>query len=172
MNPDRQKGSAGAPGLVVFLSPGIFGPSVAGSGRAQPHDAFEDTPPRLRPGPSGGDSRGGGGSLARDRRRQLRHLYEVSKLLLRFDSTEQTLPAIFAVMMQTLSLRSAVLLCETEGLLQSHTWRASDESTIGLRLAEMHARRCYAYLAGARAAPNAQGIGPLTSVALLPAAPG
>lgn len=169
MNPDRQKGSAGARSLVVFLAPGAFGPPAAGPGRAGPRGAFDAPPSRLRPGPVGGNS-GGGGAPARERRR-LRHLYEVSKLLLRFDSTEQTLPSIFAIMMQTLSLRSVVLLCETGGLLHSHTWQASGASTIGLRLAEMHARRCYAYLAGAGAAPSAQGIAPLTSVALLPAAP-
>jgi PAS domain S-box-containing protein len=143
--------------------------------RARPRDLCTILPP---PGPPGtpANARGGrdGGAETPARARQrLRQLYEVSKLLLCFESVEQTLSSVFAVMAETLALRSAFLLYDAHDQLCSHAWRADDVSLVGLRLAEMHARRCYAYLAGERAgaAPDARGVTPLESVSLLPVPP-
>jgi PAS domain S-box-containing protein len=138
------------------------------------------TPARTR-GPTGaaGAPRGlahrddGGGGGAERERRLLQSLHEVSQLLLRFEGADRTVSSLFAVMVETIDLRSAVLLYDEGGQLRHHTWRSDGLNLVGLRLAEMHARRCYAYLAGgdAGAAPSARGVAPLAAMRQLPAVP-
>ncbi len=158
MNTERHKRGDRARGLAVFLPLPGRGGETGGA-----------PPPRREPKAARGGG-GGGGSPARELR-LFQHLYEVSKLLLCFDSAEQTVPAVLSLMTGAVALRSSILLYNEGGLLLRHTWRAGDESTVGLRIAEMHARGCYVYLAGAGALPNANIVSPLTAMALLPAPP-
>ncbi|HEU4412925.1 MAG TPA: ATP-binding protein [Polyangiaceae bacterium] len=156
MNIDRRTESPRPQSLLVFMPP----PARPGRSRGA---AGPEGPPR-------GRLAGKGGGSGRERR-LLRELCEVSKLLLRFEGAERTTSSIFALMVETLALRGAVLLYDDGGQLRSHTWRSEGMNLVGLRLAEMHARRCYAYLAGGGAgpAPGARGVAPFASVALLPA---
>ncbi|HEU4412262.1 MAG TPA: ATP-binding protein [Polyangiaceae bacterium] len=103
-------------------------------------------------------------------RRQFEHLGEAGRLLLRADRVEQSAPPVFALLAQTLALRSAVLIYDDGRELRCRAWRAESAPLLELRLAEMHARRCYAYLTGldAGAAPSARGVSPPATVATLP----
>lgn len=78
----------------------------------------------------------------------LEHLYDVSKLLTRFQSVEGTLPYVIGLIAQTLSLRSAIFITETAGAARTIVWQARGESPFRLRAAKAHAQTAYRYLVG------------------------
>ena len=87
--------------------------------------------------------------------RRLQYLYEISKLLTKFDSVDKTIPAVIAVITRTLPLRSAIFILETNDRSRSPrtiVWRAEPESAYRLRTARAHARRSYTHLVGSAAA--------------------
>lgn len=95
--------------------------------------------------------------------RRLQHLYEIGKLLTKFDSVDKTIPAVIAVITRALPLRSAIFILETEGRSRSPrtiVWRAEGESAYRLRLARSHARRSYTHLVGSAAASTVLRVEP------------
>lgn len=79
---------------------------------------------------------------------RLAHLYEISKLLMRFESAEQTIPGVVALIAQTLPLRSSILLLQDEihGKPRAITWQGGAEGPDRLRPAQANAKRVYDYL--------------------------
>ena len=81
---------------------------------------------------------------------RLRHLYEIGKVLARFESVERTVPEVLALMSEVVPLRSAVLMLEDRTGLRSWTraivWHAEGASASRLRAAKAHAKTAYAYL--------------------------
>lgn len=71
---------------------------------------------------------------------RLRHLYEISRHLATFGDIDVTLPAILAVIVQTLPLRSAILFIEGGGGTRATVWPADLPSQDP---AYAHARRLY-----------------------------
>jgi len=91
------------------------------------------------------------GSLAHAHRR-LQHLYEISKLLTRFDSLDEIFSEVIRAMTGAMPLHSAILILETDGGPRMLVWQAAEEgSPHRLRAAKTHAESSYAYLAGATA---------------------
>jgi len=85
--------------------------------------------------------------------RRLQHLYEISKLLTRFESVETTVPAIISVVRQAVPLHGAIFLLDTgDRPARKIVWQAEGSGASHRRTARAHARRSYAYLAGAAAA--------------------
>ena len=76
---------------------------------------------------------------------RLEHLYAISKLLIRFQSVEQTLAEVVAIVARTLGLQSAIFILETPGPPRSILWRAPDGSPDRLLLAKVHAQTTYGY---------------------------
>jgi signal transduction histidine kinase len=81
---------------------------------------------------------------------QLRHLSEISTMLARFDSIDQTLPAILSLMTRTLPVRGATLISHRSGRTRTTGWTAEETSPDRTRLDERHARAAYGYFTGAR----------------------
>lgn len=92
------------------------------------------------------------GRLAELERSQrcLQHLYDVSKLLARFQTFERTIPMVVSVIAETLPLHSATFILETGGAPRTITWQAAGESAGRLRMAQAHAREVYGYLIHSR----------------------
>jgi diguanylate cyclase (GGDEF)-like protein len=82
--------------------------------------------------------------------RRLQHLYDISKLLTRFQTFERTVPEVVALIADTLPLRSAIFILETGAIPQMITWQAVGESAQRLRLAQVHAQNMYGYLMHSR----------------------
>ena len=78
--------------------------------------------------------------------RRLQHLYDISKLLTRFQTFERTVPEVVALISDTLPLRSAIFILETGGVPQTIAWHAAGESTRRLKLAKAYAQEAYSYL--------------------------
>jgi signal transduction histidine kinase/CheY-like chemotaxis protein len=85
--------------------------------------------------------------------RRLQDLYDISKLLINFESVERTLPATVALITQTLPLRSAVFNLEFHGRALSVVWGADNVPALEIEAAKARARSAYAYLTGS-AAPD------------------
>jgi signal transduction histidine kinase/CheY-like chemotaxis protein len=82
-------------------------------------------------------------------RHRLQHLYEISKLLNRFESAERTVPAVVALMARTLPLRSAILILETASRpSQTLVWPIGEVDADRLRAAQVHTEAAYAQLSG------------------------
>jgi len=79
---------------------------------------------------------------------RLRHLYEIGKLLTRFEGVDRTIPAVVALVVRTLPLRSSIFLLETDtpGKPRAMIWQAEVETAERLRMAKAHAQASYAYL--------------------------
>jgi PAS domain S-box-containing protein len=77
---------------------------------------------------------------------QLRHLYEISKLLTSFESVEETTTTVVGLVAQTVPLRSAILILDGAGWSRKIVWQASGETEEGLRAAKHHACGSYSYL--------------------------
>ena len=82
--------------------------------------------------------------LTRSQRR-LQHLCDIGAILLRFDTIEQSVPAVVALIAQTLQLRSAIFV-QTTGAPRSISFQASGEDDESLREAKAHAEAAYTYL--------------------------
>lgn len=80
----------------------------------------------------------------------LRQLYEISKLLTRFESAARTVSTVAQLLAQALPLRSIVLMLATKGRapIQIVAWHAEGVSDEGLGAAKGHAEASYEYLAG------------------------
>jgi len=102
---------------------------------------------RPRSDASGGSGRG------RDEHR-LQHLYEVSKLLTRFDGIEPTLLAVIDVVRSAMVLRSAICILDADLSRKTIIWHADGVSDGRLRASKARARESYAYLAGASRASH------------------
>jgi signal transduction histidine kinase len=83
---------------------------------------------------------------------RLEHLYEVSRVLTRFQSIEGTLPEVIAVIARSIPLRSAIFILETigGGAPRITVWQARAETTPHLRAAKAHAQTAYGYLVHSR----------------------
>lgn len=77
---------------------------------------------------------------------RLQRLYDISKLLTRFQDFERTITEVVALISDTLPLRSAILILETGGAPQTITWQAAGAGARRLRLAQSHAQKTYSYL--------------------------
>ncbi len=82
--------------------------------------------------------------------RCLQHLYDISKLLARFQTWERTVPKVVSVIAETLSLHSATFILETGGTPRTITWQAAGESAGRLRAAQAHAQEVYGNLIHSR----------------------
>jgi PAS domain S-box-containing protein len=96
---------------------------------------------------AGGDDRVA--ELERSQRR-FQHLYEISKLLARFQTLERTVPEVVTLISDTLSLRGAIFILETGGVPRTITWQAVGEGTQRLQAAKAHAQEAYSYLTHSR----------------------
>lgn len=85
---------------------------------------------------------------------RLRQLCEISKLLIRSGEPETTIPAVLAMIDQTLPLRSAIfILCDHIPIWVC--WSSADLSMVQLGRAKAIAQRCYDYFMGADVRPYA-----------------
>ena len=82
--------------------------------------------------------------LTRSQRR-LQHLYDIGAILLRFDTIEQSVPAVVALVAETIALRSAIFV-QTTGTRRALAFAASGEDPERLREAKEHAQAAYRYL--------------------------
>jgi PAS domain S-box-containing protein len=78
--------------------------------------------------------------------RRLQHLYDISRLLTRFQTFERTVPEVVALISGILPLRSAIFILETGGVPKTTTWQAASESTLRLQVARAHAQEAYSDL--------------------------
>lgn len=79
--------------------------------------------------------------------RRLRHLYEIGTLLVQFEGVEQTLPAVLALLGQTLPLRSAVFDLARSGDAIEVGWCADDTNVAEFEAAKARARLRHRWLA-------------------------
>jgi PAS domain S-box-containing protein len=86
--------------------------------------------------------------------RRVQHLYEISKLLTRFEGASTTVPATLSILARALPLRTALVLLEAPDHLRTQTiaWHAEGVGASRLRAAEVHARVAYRDLTGSTAA--------------------
>jgi signal transduction histidine kinase len=81
---------------------------------------------------------------------QLRHLYEISKQLTRFESIERSVPQVLSLLSESVPLRIAILMLEQETPATNHTrailWHAEGVTEAELRAAKAHARTAYGYV--------------------------
>lgn len=83
----------------------------------------------------------------------LDQLYAITKLLVDFESVEQTVSAALDITSDVLPLRSAILIEETEGALAMVVWPRVGATAEALRHARENAQTAYGYLVG-DAAPD------------------
>ncbi len=76
---------------------------------------------------------------------RLSHLYEVGKLLLRFQTVDETVPRIVALVSETVPLRSALFVQTTEPPL-TMAFQAEGEDPALLHEAKLHAQASYGFL--------------------------
>ena len=66
---------------------------------------------------------------------RLRHLYDISKILTKFDSVERTVPLVLALVSETVPLQIAILMLEEAGArsrTRATTWHAKGVSAAHL----------------------------------------
>jgi signal transduction histidine kinase len=89
-------------------------------------------------------------------RGRLEHLYEISKILTRFESIERTVPEVLALMSEVCPLRIAILMLEARTMHRLRTrsivWHA--EGSMGSRARRAQSRAKAAYTNLTRAPPN------------------
>jgi PAS domain S-box-containing protein len=76
---------------------------------------------------------------------RLRHLYEISTLLTRYEGFGRTLPEVVAVAARALPIRTAVLLLGAHPSPESHAWKTDDVDEAHLSAALVRARETYAW---------------------------
>jgi signal transduction histidine kinase len=82
---------------------------------------------------------------------RLRRLYEISKTLTLFESFENTIPSVFALVAEALPIRSAIFnMPGAAGKTRPIVWQAKGESASPLRRAKVHARVAHEYLMSKR----------------------
>jgi signal transduction histidine kinase len=81
---------------------------------------------------------------------RLRHLYEISKRLTRFETLARTMPEILALLSESVPLCTAILMVEQgtepKNRIRAITWQADGVTMSRLREARAHAKTAYAYL--------------------------
>src|SRR5687767_5977614 len=77
-----------------------------------------------------------------------KQLYEISKLVARFESVQGTVPEVLALATNMLHVRIAILVEGIEGRTVTSVWRASSVRQDELEDATKQARTAYAYLVG------------------------
>jgi signal transduction histidine kinase len=90
--------------------------------------------------------------------RRLLHLYEISKVLTRFESVERTVSEILALASEAVSLRIAIMMLE-QGAgtgTRAIAWHADGVSESRLRTARAHAKTAYDYLVRPGARPHVE----------------
>ena len=75
--------------------------------------------------------------------RRLQRLFDISKLLTRFQGFERTVVEVVVLMADALPLRSAIVILETGESLQTLTWQAAGENVGRLGVAKAHAHKVY-----------------------------
>ena len=75
-------------------------------------------------------------------------LYEISRLLARFESVEKTLPKILAVVARTVALERAILNVERDATTTMTVWTPEGPSPDGIEAAKSHAEATLQYLLG------------------------
>jgi len=79
--------------------------------------------------------------------RRLQYLYEISKLLTRFQTVERTVPDVVALLAQAVPLRSAIFILDVQpGAPRAIAWQAEGEGAARLQFARTHAQNAYRYL--------------------------
>lgn len=78
--------------------------------------------------------------------RRLQRLFDISKVLTRFDSFERTVAEVVVLMADALPLRSAISILETAESPRTLTWQAAGDNGGRLGVAMAHAQRVYRYL--------------------------
>jgi PAS domain S-box-containing protein len=86
---------------------------------------------------------------------RLSHLYEISKLLLRFENVEEAVSKVLAIATGTLPLASAILVDGTDGRPRILMWHAKEHTAERVDAARARAEKAYAYLIGPK---TAQGL--------------
>jgi signal transduction histidine kinase len=81
---------------------------------------------------------------------RLQHLYDISKLLTQFQSAEQTLTEVVALIDRSLPVRNAIFILESRAGPRVVTWHAADEDANRLEAAQDHAQTAYRYLVRSR----------------------
>jgi PAS domain S-box-containing protein len=89
---------------------------------------------------------GAGTAAGADRR--LQHLYEISKLLTRFESADSTVSAVIAILAETLALQSSIFILRRGGRYRTLVWKAAGVGGDRVLVAKARAQRSYAYLSG------------------------
>ena len=79
---------------------------------------------------------------------RLEHLYRISKILAEFSNVAQTVEQVLAVMINIQPLRSAVLIHETQGHVETVVWSAEGVSERKRVRAKKRAMASYEYLTG------------------------
>jgi PAS domain S-box-containing protein len=87
---------------------------------------------------------------------RLRELNEISKLLVDFESVEQTIPAVVAIMGSALSVRVGMLTEQTSGVARTVLWHVDSVGRHELATATSRLRATHDYFLGDRVAPAAE----------------
>jgi PAS domain S-box-containing protein len=82
---------------------------------------------------------------------RLEHLHEISKLLVAFETVEQTFDAALQIVTESLRIESAILLHVEDGSSKVILWPADRQSTAEMAAARAHVESAFAYLSGAEA---------------------
>jgi signal transduction histidine kinase len=80
---------------------------------------------------------------------RLDHLYRISRLLTEFESIERTISDVLGLVMNTLPLRSAILIERMEGRARLFAWHPEDTTGLEVQTAQTRAKTAYSYLTGA-----------------------
>ncbi|MEZ0230157.1 MAG: helix-turn-helix transcriptional regulator [Planctomycetota bacterium] len=83
--------------------------------------------------------------------RHLPVLYETGKVLARFESVEETLPAVLSRLTETLHMSSTVLIEGGLRHLRTFVWHSPGVGSNELDVEKMHAKDAFEYLVGVRA---------------------
>jgi diguanylate cyclase (GGDEF)-like protein len=86
--------------------------------------------------------------------RRLQRLFDISRLLTRFQSFERTAAEVVVLMADALSLRSAIVILETGESPLTLAWQAVGENGHRLEVAKAHAQKVYRDLNRSRVEPD------------------
>jgi signal transduction histidine kinase len=118
------------------------------------------------------------GAAQADRaQRRLQNLYEISKLLTRFESVDRTVPKILGLFTETVPVCIAILMLDEQGeytRTRAVVWHSEGTSQARLQAAMAHAQTAYSYLRGFTVKLHleaATGASPLSSRSTTPPPP-
>jgi nitrate/nitrite-specific signal transduction histidine kinase len=99
---------------------------------------------------------------------RLQHLYDISRLLARFQTFRQILPKVVDLVAHTLPLRNAIVVLDTGGSAQAIIWQALGETQLRLRVAKTHAQATYRDLVRSNVDLEHEEVTTLEGLQLLP----